>query len=247
MGGGHATESVAGASLSDGAFVTIDTTIVAHLEKKGAIAESVTAFHALGAPDAKPLVDGVFIIRIFDERAFDGCGWAQTVLRASVQVVWFRFEIPGAKLAIAANGVSVDALDSRLLEDTVGGTIAATDTFLRIDLPDRPLGSTASCQQAHQPSPAGHCRYTSARTEEMTPGELVWAVGRRLLGHGSSLRFHHPHVPGNEIEDVNISLRIGNRVQASQSPIAGRTELTSSSVLAKQLRTGHNTVECSLL
>jgi hypothetical protein len=92
----NASKRVPGADLRDGALVAIHATIVAHLEKKRPIPKPIATLDAFGATDAKFLVDRVFVIRIFHETSFDSCGWAQTVFRARIEVIWFRFEIPRA-------------------------------------------------------------------------------------------------------------------------------------------------------
>ena len=135
----HTTEGVAGTNFRNGAFVAIHAPIMAHLEKKRPIPKPIATLDAFGATDAKFLVDRVFVIRILHETSFDSCGWAQAVFSARIEIVWFRFEIPRAQLAIAANGVGMHTFHGGLLQHAMGRAVSAANTFLRIDLPNRPL------------------------------------------------------------------------------------------------------------
>ena len=90
--GRHAAEGVAGADLGDGAFVAVHAAVVPHLQEERAVAEAVAALDALGAADAEPLVNRVFVIGVLDVGALDGGGGAEAVLRAGVQVVRLRLE-----------------------------------------------------------------------------------------------------------------------------------------------------------
>src|SRR5262249_23139405 len=131
----HPQKRVAGANLRDGAFVAVYATVVPHLEKERAVTETVTPLNAFGASDAQMLVDRVFIIWVFDECSLDRCGRTEAVLGTSVEIVRSRFEVPGAKLAVTTNRVGVNAFYRRLLQHAVGRAVAATHTFLRVDLP----------------------------------------------------------------------------------------------------------------
>ena len=96
MAGGHAAKGIAGTNFRDRALVAIDATVVSHLEKQGAVPEPVTAFDTLCTSDAQPLVNCVFVIRILHERAFYGRRRAQAVLRAGIEIIWFRLKKTGA-------------------------------------------------------------------------------------------------------------------------------------------------------
>jgi len=158
MAGRHAAEGVPRAGFRDGAFVAVETAVVANLEEKGAVAEAVASLGASGATDAKLLIDGVFVIRVLDEGAFDGGGGTGAVLGAGVEVVGGRLEIAGAKLAIPANGVGMDALDGGLFEDAVSGAVAAADALLGVDLPNGAGAGGAARRQTQETPQAGQCR-----------------------------------------------------------------------------------------
>src|ERR1051326_2880608 len=108
-----------------------------HLQEEGAIAKTVAALDAFGAPDTQSLVDGVLKVGILDKGPFNSRSWAQTIFGPRIQLVRFGLEVTGAKLAIAANGVGVHALHRGLLQHTMGRAVAAPQAFLRIDLPQR--------------------------------------------------------------------------------------------------------------
>jgi hypothetical protein len=111
MAGRHAAEGVAGADFGNGAFVAVHATVVADLQEKRPVSESVAAFDTLGAANAKSFVNGVLVIRILDEGSFDGGGGAQTILGTGVEIVGLGFEIARAKLAVPTNRVSMHTFD----------------------------------------------------------------------------------------------------------------------------------------
>ena len=89
----------------------------------------------LAQPMQSCLVNSILIIRVLDVGALDGRRRAKLVLRRRRQLVGFRREKPGAKLAVAAHRVGVDAFDGRLLQHAMGGAIAAVQAFGRVNLP----------------------------------------------------------------------------------------------------------------
>src|SRR5690242_16714829 len=96
----NATKRIAGTSPGDCAFIAVHTAVVPHLKEKRTVAETIAALDALGATNAKALVNRVFVIRIFDERSpYCGRG-AQLILRAGIQFVGFRLEVASAELAV---------------------------------------------------------------------------------------------------------------------------------------------------
>ena len=102
MLGGYPAEGISGTNLCNRALVAVHTTIVPDLEEQRPVAETVASFDALRASDAKPLVYRVFVIGILDETAFDRRGRAELVFSTGIQIIRRRFEIPGAKLTVAA-------------------------------------------------------------------------------------------------------------------------------------------------
>jgi hypothetical protein len=126
-----------------------------HLKKQGAIAKSIATFHTLRATDAKPFIDRVFVIRIFDKCSLNGSSGAQAVLCASVQVIWLGLEVAGAKLAVPADGIGVNALDGGLLQHTMRRTVTAPNTFLWVNLPYGRLCGAVLSKQSYQATQAG--------------------------------------------------------------------------------------------
>jgi hypothetical protein len=152
VAGRHPTEGVARTNFGDRALVAVYTAIMPHLEKERPVAEPIAALDAFGASDAQAFIDGVLVIGIFDERALNRGGRAQTILRAGIQVIRLGFKIAGTKLAISANGESVDTFDGGLFEHTMSGTISTANTFLRVNLPHRCLGRTSNANESQQPA-----------------------------------------------------------------------------------------------
>jgi hypothetical protein len=102
MFSGYAPEGISWTNLRNRALVAVHAAIVADLEEQGPVPEPVASFNALRASDAKPLLYGVFVIGILDKAAFDSGSRAELVFSAGIQVIRRRFEIPGAKLTVAA-------------------------------------------------------------------------------------------------------------------------------------------------
>ena len=171
MASGHTPECITGAHLRNSALVAVNATIVAHLEEERAVAEPVTALNALRAPNTQLLVDGVLEIGVLDVTAPNRGGRTQAILRASIQVVGFGFEIAGAKLAVATERVGVDAFDGRLFEDAMGGTISAAHALLRINLPHRALGATAAGDQPDETAQGPDRGYSRSVAEELSAAD----------------------------------------------------------------------------
>jgi hypothetical protein len=110
---------------------------VPHLEVERSVTETIAAFNAFGATDAQRLINGVFVIRIFDKGPLDRRRRTQLIFSTRIQVIRRRFKISRAELAISADCMSVDALDGGFFEHAVRGAQAASDTFLWINLPNR--------------------------------------------------------------------------------------------------------------
>ena len=81
---GHAVDRVSGADLGNRALVAVYAAVMPDLQEQGAIAEPVAALDTFGAADAERLVDGVFVVRVFDVGAFDRRGRALAVFRRGV-------------------------------------------------------------------------------------------------------------------------------------------------------------------
>jgi len=171
MGSGDAAKGITGTDFRDRAFVAVNAAIMADLQEKRAVAESVAAFDTFGATDAELLVNGVLIVRIVDVGPLDGRGGAQTILSAGVEAVGLRLEVPRAKLAVAADGVGVHAFDCRLLQDTVRGTIAAAQAFLWINLPHGSCAGAMSGEGTQQTTQTGDGSHPRPVAQELPSGD----------------------------------------------------------------------------
>jgi hypothetical protein len=209
----HAAEGLAGTGAGDGALVAVEAAIMADLQEKRAVAEAVAALDTFGATDAKLFVNTILIIRVFDVGALDGGGRAKLVFRRRGQLVWFRREKSGAKLAVAAHRVGVDAFDGRLFQHAVGGAVAAVQAFGGIDLP-HPGRAGAACGQRAAATPRPVMVISRAPLRKNC---------RRVNGFGGlaplRLPFHHPHVAGDDVQDVDASVRIHRGIDSAVDAI----------------------------
>jgi len=191
---GHATESVARTGAGDGALIAMDAAVVTDLQEERAVSKTVAALDTFRAADAQLLVNGVFVVGVFDERAFDGGGGAKLILGGSGERIGFGLEITRSEIAIAAHGVGVNALHRGLFQYAFRGAIAAPHTFLRVNLPDPFLRLGAICQHPAERAEAGHRRDAGAVAEEGAPGTgLVDGFGvheMRSTSGGSSPYLH---------------------------------------------------------
>jgi hypothetical protein len=128
---------------------------MANLQKQGAVAEPIATFNAFRAPNTKRFLNPVFVIRVLDERPFNGCSGTELVLGTCVQVVGFGLKITSAKLAVTADRVSVHASDRGLLKHTTCGAKPTSHAFLWIYLPDGDSSNTASRDHPCQSSQPG--------------------------------------------------------------------------------------------
>ena len=174
---GHAAEGVAGATPRDGAFVAILAAIVPDLQVKRGIAEAFATLHTLGTADAKIFVNYILVIRVLNERAFDGRGGTKLVLSSRVEFVWLGREKSRAKLAIAADGITLDAFDRRLFEHTMRGAVAAMQAFGGVNLPDGGFSAGAVYQRSAQRRQAAQRRDARAVPEELTAAERRFGLG----------------------------------------------------------------------
>ena len=133
---GDAAEGVGRAGAGNGALVAMHAAVMADLQEERAVAETITAFDAFGAPDAERLVNRVFVIGVFDERAFDSGGGAELIFSRGGKRIRLWLEVASAEIAVTAHRVGVNAFHGGLFENALCGAIAAADAFVRINLPD---------------------------------------------------------------------------------------------------------------
>ena len=166
----HSHESVSRAHFRNRAFVAIHAAVVPNLQEQGTVPEPGAAFHAFGAAAAEGLVARVSVLGILDVGAPDRRGRTQAILGACVEVIGVGLEEPGAKLAVAAHRIGMDAFDGRLLQDAMRGAVTAVNTLLRIDLPNHSLGASARCQQPCQADKAESAAGPQPALQELAPG-----------------------------------------------------------------------------
>ena len=136
MVAGDAFERSGRTISGDGAFVTVDAPIVSDLEIERSVAKYFTSFDALGTADAQIFIDIVFPIGFLDKHPLDGSRGAELVFRSRGQCSGSGKEIPEAEIAIAADGIGLNAFDGGIVEHTVGSAVFTLNTGIRIDLPD---------------------------------------------------------------------------------------------------------------
>src|SRR3974390_1178445 len=115
------------------------------------------------------LVNGVLIIGVLNKTALDGRRRTQAVFRTRIEIVRRRLKETGAKLTITADGIRMHTLHRRLLQDTMRRTIAASHTFLRIDLPNCSLGSAPPRYYPQQSTHSSHRRYPRSVAQKVAP------------------------------------------------------------------------------
>lgn len=93
------------------------------------------SFDAETAGDTQVGINGVFVIRVFDEFSFQGIGWAHLVIDAGIHRARFGMEIPAAWFAISADAKAMEAFDGGLFQNAFGGAFAALDALVGVDLP----------------------------------------------------------------------------------------------------------------
>jgi hypothetical protein len=108
---------------------------VTHLQGERPITERVTSLDTLAAAVAEFLIDCVFIVRVFDEGAFDGAGGTKLIFRRFGDIERLRPKEAETYPAVPTECVSVNALNGRFFQDAVRGAITAGDTGIRVDLP----------------------------------------------------------------------------------------------------------------
>ncbi len=133
---------------SDGAIITVQTTVMTHLEEEGAVTKRRAAFDALTTTDAQRFVNDIFVIGMFHKTALDRSGWAKLIFSAGVEGVWLRIEIAGAKLAVPAHGELMNAFDRRVLQHTMSRALSALYALVGVQLPDDVIRLTAGDQYA---------------------------------------------------------------------------------------------------
>jgi hypothetical protein len=123
---------------------------VAHLQEQRTVAKAVATFDTFRAADAKLFVDRVFVIGILDEAPLNGRGRTKLIFRSGIERIWFGLEVSGAKLAVAADCVCVNAFHGGLLQDTVRRAAVTMETLGRINLPHSAFRLAAAAENADE-------------------------------------------------------------------------------------------------
>jgi len=130
------------------------------LEVERSIAKYLAPFDTFPASDTKVFVDGILEVGILDELAYNRIGGTELVFRSCVEAQGRRIEKARTEITVSTHFKGIDTLDSRLFQDAMGGTLSASDAFVRIDLPAELLflgvpheitGSAAHAQKADTP------------------------------------------------------------------------------------------------
>ena len=143
---------------------------MAYLEKKGAIAESGTAFDTLAAAHTQLFINDIFIIGMLDKSALDGSCGADLVFRSGVESDGLRLKVAGAQLAVSAHGKVVNTFDSRFFQHTTTSASSALNTLIGVQLPDGIIRLTASSQQAYGATQTQQTRPACAVPDEIPSG-----------------------------------------------------------------------------
>jgi hypothetical protein len=120
----------------NGTLIALLTKHLINLEIERAIPETCTAFDTFSASDTQQGINNVFKMRVFDEPPFDGCRRAKLIFRTVFRFGRLRVEKTGAEFTVAAHFMIMETLYRRCVKDTVFRTISASDTFMRVNLPD---------------------------------------------------------------------------------------------------------------
>ncbi len=151
-----------------------------HLEEEGTVAKRRAAFHALTAADAQSFVNDIFVVWVFHKTALDRPRWAKLIFSASVEGVWLRLKIAGAKLAVPTHGEFVNALDRRVLQYAMSRALSALYALVGIQLPDNITRLTAGDQDA-------------GGTTQSQQTRAAYGVPDKISSGYSVLLFHHIH------------------------------------------------------
>jgi len=128
-------ESIGRTGNGNGAFVAVDAEVMLNLKVKRPVAEHAAALHAFAAPNAKILINGVLVIRLFDKFAPDSRRRAELIFRTGITPLSIGTKIAAAKIAVAAHGIGVETFHRRRCQDAMRRAASALRAFFRIDLP----------------------------------------------------------------------------------------------------------------
>ena len=117
------------------ALIAVDAAVVAYLQEQRSVAESRTPERALRAACTRRLVHVNFVIGILYRTASYGVVWTATVLGRRNIAGALVAQQSEAKAAVAAEAVSMDALNCGGRNHAFRGAQSALYTARRIDLP----------------------------------------------------------------------------------------------------------------
>src|SRR5689334_17148298 len=134
----------------------------------------------------------------------------------------------------------MNALNGRLLQHTMSGAVAATNAFLRIDLPHCSLSASASCHDPQQPAQSRHGREPAPVAQELSSRYRLFLWRWEVAWHPSGPQLHDPDVAGHQVQDINLSLRIDRCIEAAERAVRAMASLAGPSILPEQFRSSHD-------
>ena len=155
FGGGNPFKRLCRAGNRNGTFIAVQTSVMADLQKQRAVAEIVATLDAFAACCAQGFIDAVFEIRILDKGSLNRAGGTNLIFSGRGKFFDFRLKITRTEIAIAADRISLYALDGRLLKNTGMLTFAARCALIRIKLPDSADSTFFERQHRGKPGCAG--------------------------------------------------------------------------------------------
>jgi len=110
------------------------------LQVQRPVTEGVAALNALATSDAQFLIDRVFKIGIFYVCPLDRTRRTELAFRSGVSGFGSRLEITAAQVTVPAHRIGMNAIHSRVGQNTVDRTFFTLDTDAGIQLPDHLFG-----------------------------------------------------------------------------------------------------------
>ncbi len=156
--GRHALERLGRTYSRNCAVVTVDATVVSHLQVQRAVAEKLASLDAFSATDTKFFRDQIFIKGVFHKTSLDGPGGAELIFGGGIGLPCLGSMEPAAQLAVSADIIGVDALDSGRHEHAGSCAPAALDTLLRVQLPGMTDGGSLAARRLQANSAQRQCR-----------------------------------------------------------------------------------------
>jgi hypothetical protein len=115
-----------------------------YLKKQRSITERRATLDTFATGNARLFINGILVERMLNKPALKRSCWAKVVLSTSIQRVWLRFKVTGAKLTVSTYLKFVDDFDGRDFQYAVIHTFLTCYTLVRIKLPDSSIRLAAA-------------------------------------------------------------------------------------------------------